>query len=107
MNLLRCLLIGEWRAHPVRALVAILAIALGVALGFGIHLVNSAAFNEFSAATRSLSGSADLQARAVAGHVDEQIYPQLANLPEVDIASPVLELDLPVPGHRRAQAARH
>ena len=33
MNLLRCLLIGEWRAHPVRALVAILAIALGVALG--------------------------------------------------------------------------
>jgi len=102
MNLLRCLLIGEWRAHPVRALVAILAIALGVALGFGIHLVNSAAFNEFSAATRSLSGSADLQARAVAGHVDEQIYPQLANLPEVDIASPVLELDLPVPGHRGA-----
>jgi putative ABC transport system permease protein len=102
MNLLRCLLIGEWRAHPVRALVAILAIALGVALGFGIHLVNSAAFNEFSAARRSLSGSADLQARAVAGHVDEQIYPQLANLPEVDIASPVLELDLPVPGHRGA-----
>lgn len=102
MNLLRCLLIGEWRAHPVRALVAIIAIALGVALGFGIHLVNSAAFNEFSAATRSLSGSADLQARAVAGQVDEQIYPQLANLPEVDIASPVLELDLPVPGHRGA-----
>ena len=102
MNLLRCLLIGEWRAHPVRALVAILAIALGVALGFGIHLVNSAAFNEFSAAARSLSGSADIQARAVAGSMNEQLYPQLANLPEVDIASPVLELDLPVPGHRSA-----
>jgi putative ABC transport system permease protein len=102
MNLLRCLLIGEWRAHPVRALVAILAIALGVALGFGIHLVNSAAFNEFSAAARSLSGSADIQARAVAGSMNEQLYPQLANLPEVDIASPVLELDLPVPGHRGA-----
>jgi putative ABC transport system permease protein len=102
MNLLRCLLIGEWRAHPVRALVAILAIALGVALGFGIHLVNSAAFNEFSAAARSLSGSADLQARAVAGSMNEQLYPQLANLPEVDIASPVLELDLPVPRHRSA-----
>jgi putative ABC transport system permease protein len=102
MNLLRCLLIGEWRAHPVRALVAILAIALGVALGFGIHLVNSAAFNEFSAAARSLSGSADIQARAVAGSMNEQLYPQLANLHEVDIASPVLELDLPVPGHRGA-----
>lgn len=102
MNLLRCLLIGEWRAHPVRALVAILAIALGVALGFGIHLVNSAAFNEFSAAARSLSGSADLQARAIAGSMNEQLYPQLANLPGVELASPVLELDLPVPGHRSA-----
>jgi putative ABC transport system permease protein len=102
MNLLRCLLIGEWRAHPVHALVAILAIALGVALGFGIHLVNSAAFNEFSAAARSLSGSADIQARAIAGSMNEQLYPQLANLPEVDIASPVLELDLPVPSHRGA-----
>ena len=102
MNLLRCLLIGEWRAHPVRALVAVLAIALGVALGFGIHLVNSAAFNEFSAAARSLSGSADIQARAIAGSMNEQLYPQLANLPEVQIASPVLELDLPVPGHRSA-----
>ncbi|CAM8625803.1 COG3127 Predicted ABC-type transport system involved in lysophospholipase L1 biosynthesis, permease component [Oxalobacteraceae bacterium] len=102
MNLLRCLLIGEWRAHPVRALVAILAIALGVALGFGIHLVNSAAFNEFSAAARSLSGSADLQARAIASSVDEQVFPQLANLAEVEFASPVLELDLPVPGQRSA-----
>ncbi|MFM7657677.1 MAG: ABC transporter permease, partial [Burkholderiaceae bacterium] len=102
MNLLRCLLIGEWRAHPLRALVAIIAIAIGVALGFGIHLVNSAAFNEFSAAARSLSGSADLQARAINGSVDEQLYPQLAKLPEVDTASPVLELDLPVPGHRGA-----
>jgi len=102
MNLLRCLLVGEWRAHPLRALVAIIAIAIGVALGFGIHLVNSAAFNEFSAAARSLSGSADLQARAINGSVDEQIYPQLANLPEVGSASPVIELDLPVPGHRGA-----
>ena len=48
------LLVGEWRAHPVRALVALLAIALGVALGFGIHLVNEAAFSEFSADARSL-----------------------------------------------------
>ena len=73
-----------------------------MALGFGIHLVNSAAFNEFSAAARSLSGSADIQARAVAGSMHEEIYPQLADLPQVEIASPVLELDLPVPGHRGA-----
>ncbi len=102
MSLLRWMLVGEWRAHPLRALVALIAIAIGVALGFGIHLVNSAAFNEFSAAARSLSGSADLQARAKAGGFDEALYPQLASLHEVEAASPVLELDLPVPGQRSA-----
>ena len=53
--LLRWLLLGEWRAHPVRALVALAAIALGVALGFGIHLINGAALSEFSAAARSVA----------------------------------------------------
>ena len=97
---LRWLLTGEWRAHPGRALVALLAIALGVALGFGIHLINTAAFSEFSAAARSLSGSADLQLRARSTTFDENLYAQVAALPEVAIASPVLELDLPVPGQR-------
>lgn len=100
MKLPRWLLVGEWRAHPVRAVVALLAIAIGVALGFGIQLINTAAFNEFSAATRSLSGSADLQLRARAGSFDEALYPQIATLPEIATASPVLELDLPVPGQR-------
>ncbi len=102
MSLLRWLLVGEWRAHPVRALVALFAIAIGVALGFGIHLVNSAAFNEFSAAARSLSGSADLQLRAKAGDFDDALYPQIAELPTIAGAAPVLELDLPVPGQRSA-----
>ena len=49
------LLLGEWRAHPVRVLVAIAAISIGVALGFAIHLINAAAYNEFSGAIKSLS----------------------------------------------------
>lgn len=98
--LLRWLLQGEWRAHPVRVLVALAAIALGVALGYGIHLINSAAFNEFSAAARSLSGSADLQVRSQAAHFDETRYPQLVQLPQVAVASPVLEFDAPLEGQR-------
>ncbi len=94
------LLVGEWRAHPVRALIALIAIMLGVALGFGIHLVNEAAFSEFSAATRSLSGSADLQVRGRNPQFDETVYEQLAALPEIDVAAPTLELDLSVPGQR-------
>lgn len=101
MNLLqRWMIAGEWRAHPVRALVALTAIALGVALGFGIHLINAAAFDEFSAAARSLSGSADLQLRCIAPQCDEALYPRIARLDGVAIAAPVLDLDLPVPGQR-------
>ncbi|MFJ2986650.1 ABC transporter permease [Collimonas sp. NPDC087041] len=94
----RWLLLGEWRAHPVRALVAIIAIALGVALGYGVELINGAAFNEFSAAARSLSGQSDLQVRGAQGLFDEKIYPQLATHDGVALASPVLELDITVPG---------
>ena len=99
-ELLRWLLAGEWRAHPGRVLVALLAIALGVALGFGIHLINTAAFSEFSAAARSLSGSADLQLRARSTSFNEELYAQVAALPEVAVASPVLEMELPLPGQR-------
>ncbi|MEO0317152.1 MAG: hypothetical protein RL404_829 [Pseudomonadota bacterium] len=97
---LRWLVAGEWRAHPGRVAVAVLAIAIGVALGFGIHLVNTAAFSEFSAAARSLSGSADLQLRARSASFDENLYADIAAMPSVAIASPVLELDLPLPGQR-------
>ena len=92
-GLLRWLLGSEWRAHPVRALVAITAIALGVALGFAIHLINAAAFNEFSAAVKSLSGQSDLQVRGTQNVFDESIYPSLAEHEGVAAASPVVEVD--------------
>jgi putative ABC transport system permease protein len=99
-QLSRWLLLGEWRAHPLRALVAIGAIALGVALGFAIHLINAAAFNEFTAAANSLSGQSDLQVRGVQPLFDENLYPLLAQHDGVALASPVLELDATVPGQR-------
>lgn len=94
----RWLLGGEWRAYPVRALAATGAIALGVALGFAIHLINAAAFNEFSAAVKSLSGQSDLQVRGPQDTFDEAIYPLLAQHDGVALASPVLEIDAAVPG---------
>jgi len=101
-RLTRWLAAGEWRAHPVRALTAIAAIAIGVAMGFAIHLVNAAALNEFSTAIRSLSGQADIQLTGTEATFDETIYPTLARLPEVAVASPVLEFDASLPGARQA-----
>ena len=98
----RWLMLGEWRAHPMRALVAIAAIALGVALGFAIHLINAAAYNEFSAAIKSLSGEADLQVRGTQAFFEESLYARLAQHPDISVANPVLELDAVVPGQRNA-----
>ncbi|OWW19750.1 FtsX-like permease family protein [Noviherbaspirillum denitrificans] len=99
-QLRRWLTAGEWRAHPVRALVAAAAIALGVALGFAIHLINAAAFNEFSAAVKSLSGQADLQVRGTQSTFDESVYAMLEQRKEIVVASPVIEVDAAVPGRQ-------
>ena len=97
-QLSRWLLLGEWRAYPLRALTAVAAIALGVALGFAIDLINTAAYNEFSAAARSLSGQADLEVRGTQPTFDERYYPMLATRAGVAQASPMLELDAAVSG---------
>jgi putative ABC transport system permease protein len=98
----RWLLLGEWRAHPVRAVVALLAIALGVALGFAIHLINAAAYDEFSAAAKSLSGQADLQLRSAAPYFDESVYANVAARKDIAVASPVLEIDAAIAGRQGA-----
>jgi putative ABC transport system permease protein len=100
--LARWLLGAEWRSHPARAIVAIATIALGVALGYAVQLINSAAFNEFSAAAKSLSGQADLQVRGAQPTFNETWYPRLAREPGVALASPVLDLDVTVPGETAA-----
>jgi putative ABC transport system permease protein len=92
-QLARWLLFGEWRAHPMRAVLAVVAIAVGVAMGFAIHLINAAAFNEFNAAVHSLSGQADVQVTGREALFDEDVYPHLARHEGVAVASPVLEID--------------
>ena len=96
-TLARWLLSGEWKAHRIQAAVAIVAISLGVALGFAIHLINAAAFNEFSAAARSISGQSDLQVRSPRPTFDEALYRDLAQHPNVELVNPVLELDVAIP----------
>ena len=91
------LLLSEWKAHLAQAAVAVTAIALGVALGFAVHLINTAAFNEFSASAKSLSGQSDLQVRGTQTTFAELLYPALAQHSGVELANPVLELDVAVP----------
>ena len=94
----RSLLLAPLSQHKGRLALSVLAIALGVALGYAVQLINQAALNEFAAAVQTLSGEADLAVRGPRAGFDESLYPRLAKLPEVAVASPVLEVDARLPG---------
>src|SRR5712692_7693107 len=96
------LLFAPLLQHKSRLALSVLGISLGVALGYAVQLVNQAAINEFSAAVQTLSGEADLAVRGPRAGFDESLYPRLASLPEIAVASPVLELDARLPGRRDA-----
>ena len=102
MKLQRWLIAGEWRAHPLRAILAVIAIAVGVALGFAVDVINGAAFNEFNAAVKSIAGQADLQVKGVEATFDENLFPQLAQRAGVQAASPVLEFNAALEGRHES-----
>ena len=84
---------GEWRQHPARIAMALIAIATGVALGFAVHLVNASALAAFGQALRTVNGTADLQIRAASTlGFDEALYPRIVDVAGVTDASPVVEL---------------
>ena len=89
----RAMLAGSLAQNKTRSALSVLAIALGVALGYAVQLITGATVNELSLGVQLLSGDADLQVRGPRGGFDEAIYPELARLPEVAVASPVVEVD--------------
>src|SRR2546422_8365383 len=86
----RSLLLAPLWQHKGRLALSVLAIALGVALGYAVQLINQAAINEFAAAVQTLSGEADLAVRGPRAGFDESLYPRLAKLPEVAGGGPRL-----------------
>ena len=89
---------SQLREQPLRVAATIIAIALGVALGSAVYLINTAALGEFDLATRRLIGTADLIVRGPPQGFDEALFTSMARNPAVSVASPVLELELTLPG---------
>jgi putative ABC transport system permease protein len=84
-----------------RALLSVLGIALGVALAYGVHLVNRAAVADVAAAVRELAGEADLEVRGGRSGFPERLHAQVARVPGVAWVKPGLEVDVAVPGQER------
>lgn len=94
LELPRELLWAGLRQDPWRFALALLAISLGVALGYAIVLINAQASDEFGRAARELSGDAQLVVNGPRDGFDEQVYARLAALDDLAGVSPALELDV-------------
>jgi putative ABC transport system permease protein len=98
LALLATLAWPEWRSHPWRQGAALLAVTLGVALAFSVHLINASALAEFGQAVQAVNGQPDLalRPRAATGFgaasFDEALYARAAAAPGVALASPVIEV---------------
>src|SRR5664279_4032752 len=64
----RAVLGGAFGRNRGRLALSIAAIALGVALGFAVALINEAAIGEFTGGMKTLSGLADLEVRGPRAH---------------------------------------
>jgi len=90
--------LGARTRMPGRTALAVGAIALGVALGFAVQLINDTAISEFTGGMATLSGDAELQVRGARAGFDEGLYPTLARDEDVAVASPVIEIEAKIPG---------
>ena len=78
-----------WR-EPLRTMLTVFAVALGVAVVVAIELAGEAATGSFRSSLESLSGDADFEISAVGG-VDEQLLGELAALPYPIRVAPRIE----------------
>src|SRR6478735_2765239 len=78
-------------ANRTRLALSVIGVALGVALGVAVHLINGSAIEEFGSAARHLSGDADFVIRGPLGGFDEMVYPRIAALAGLEVASPALD----------------
>jgi len=90
--------LGHLARRPGRTLLSVSALALGVALGVAVSVVNRSALEEFARGLRTVSGQADLEVRGARSGFDESVYPTLARLPGIAAASPVVEIEARLAG---------
>ena len=94
MRLSLWLIKAQFETRFTATLLSMLAIALGVALGFAIDLINSAALADFSRAMKSVQGEPDvvIAPRDSASSVPLAVVNLVARDPAVLVVAPVIEV---------------
>jgi putative ABC transport system permease protein len=96
--LFRALVLGPLRANALRALVTLIAVGLGVAIGLAIDLANATAIGSFQTSVNVVSNKVNLQVLGVARGFDERTVVRVQRIPGVVYASPTIEDSLTVGG---------
>ena len=79
------------RSNALRALVTLVAVALGVAIGLAIDLANATAVASFQSSVNVVSNKVNLQVLGVARGFDERAIVRVQDIAGVTYASPTIE----------------
>ncbi|HTJ26144.1 MAG TPA: FtsX-like permease family protein [Candidatus Limnocylindria bacterium] len=90
-SLLGALVLGPLRGNLPRALVTLVAVALGVAIGLAIDLANATAIASFASSVDIIANHVNLQVLGVGRGFDERAILRVAALSGVESAQPAIE----------------
>ncbi|MEA2665603.1 MAG: putative transport system permease protein, partial [Candidatus Eremiobacteraeota bacterium] len=90
-SLFRALVLGPLRSNALRALVTLVAVALGVAIGLAIDLANATAVASFASSVNVISNHVNLQVLGVGRGFDERAIVRVQDIPGVTSAGPAIE----------------
>jgi putative ABC transport system permease protein len=90
-SLFRALVLGPLRSNALRALVTLVAVALGVAIGLAIDLANATAVASFASSVNVISNHVNLQVLGVGRGFDERAILRVQDIPGVTSAGPAIE----------------
>ncbi len=93
---------GSLTRRRVATLFSFAAIVLGVALGMAVQAVHEAALVEFGHGLRTMSGETDLQVVGPRGGFTEEVFARLVALPEIEAASPIVEVEAKLAGRNES-----
>ena len=98
LTLIRLVVGRNLAADPIRSLITILGVALGVAVVLAIRLANEGILDSFRSSLDHVAGKTQLEVRAGEPGLDEMLLPTIQATPGVRQAAPVLQAMMPVAG---------
>lgn len=82
----------QWRQHPLRTVLTLLGIALGVAVFFAVRTANVTLLSSLTTTIEKMAGKATLQVVGNEGGFPEEVWETVKDTPGVHVAQPVIEV---------------